>query len=101
MASAEIQPSESPKSMPYKVVVITGDVRGAGSSAAALITLHGEGAISSRTNTGSMMKERGFNNGNFLQAVEARATSSVLIKVEDFSELPESNMCCTPDIWAL
>lgn len=41
--SVESSPVDTSASLPYKLSIVTGDVRGAGSSAPALLTLFGEG----------------------------------------------------------
>jgi hypothetical protein len=47
MISVDRSKEQEPETVPYKITLVTGDVRGAGNSAAALLTLFGEGSFTS------------------------------------------------------
>lgn len=47
MISVDRSKEQEPETVPYKITLVTGDVRGAGNSAAALLTLFGEGSFRS------------------------------------------------------
>jgi len=47
MISLDRSNEEKSETVPYKITLVTGDVRGAGNSAAALLTLFGEGSFGS------------------------------------------------------